>query len=160
VGIFATLRFAKIPTTQTLCLKNMKWNDYLQEFRKHTKMCISFAKQYTDDIGFPEDILCSLEFEDSRNERGADEKIKYIGGRHLTRTQLEDLSVERAAKLTFADGKVPRWVNLYVTGKSKTNTYITVVPSKDLVDDSESTMNFPSGTKHFQIGLGANYAKT
>ena len=138
----------------------MNWKDYLQEFRKHTKMCISFAKQYTDNIDFPEEILCSLELEDARNEMATDEKIKYIGGRLLTRAQLEDLSVERAAKLTYADGKIPRWVNLYVTGKSKTNTYITVVPSKDLVDDSKNTMNFPSGTKHFQIGLGANYAKT
>ena len=138
----------------------MNWKDYLQEFRKHTKMCISFAKQYTDEIDFPEDILCSLEFDDARNEMTTEEKIKYIGGRLLTRAQLEGLSVERAAKLTYADGKIPRWVNLYVTGKSETNTYITVVPSKDLVDNSNETMNFPSGTKHFQIGLDAKYAKT
>ena len=138
----------------------MNWEDYLQEFSKHTKMCISFAKQYTDDIDFPEDILCSLEFYDTRNEMSTDEKIKYIGGRLLTRAQLEDLSVEHAAKLTYADGKIPRWVNLYVTGASTKNTYITVVPSKDLVDDTKDTMNFPGGTKHFQIGLGANYAKT
>jgi len=138
----------------------MNWKDYLQEFKKHTEMCVSYAKQYTDDIDFPDEALCSLEFEDARNEMSKDQKIKYIGGRLLTRAQLESLSVERAAKLTYADGKIPRWVNLYVTGKSKTNTYITVVPSKELVSDSNQTMNFPSGTKHFQIGLGANYAKT
>ncbi len=138
----------------------MNWEDYLQEFIKHTDMCISFAKQYTDIIDFPNEILCSLEFEGARNEMPTDKKIKYIGGRLLTRTQLENISVERAAKLTYADGKIPKWVNLYITGKSEEHTYITVVPSKELVNDSKNTMNFPSGTKHFQIGLGENYAKT
>lgn len=121
----------------------MSWTSYLEDFVNASEACVEFAKEKIN-VSYPKDIICSLEFDGSRESMG-DEKIKYIGGRLLSKSELENISVQRAAKLTYADGKIPKWVNFYVTDKTDDKTIMIIVPSKDLVVYGQKANRFQVG---------------
>lgn len=125
---------------------------YIKRFVEHAERCVRSAERYLSK-SLPKNILCNIGgsylFEIAQKEG----HVKYIGGRLLKPDQLRRVSPYRAAKLTYADGKIPRWINLYYEGYDDNYSYIEVRVSMQMVDEESKTMNHPSGAKQIQVFL-------
>lgn len=125
---------------------------YIKRFVEHAEHCVRFAERYLSK-SLPKDILCNIGGNYLFGIAQKEGHVKYIGGRLLKPDQLRRISVYRAAKLTYSDGKIPRWINLYYECYDDNYSYIEVLVSRNMVDEESKTMNHPSGAKQIQIFL-------
>lgn len=123
---------------------------FIKRFVKQANLCVSFAEKYLGKP-LPKEIMCNIGGDYLYKTALRKKHIKYIGGRLLKPEQLRNVSVYRAAKLTFADGKTPRWIDLCYEEYDDNYSYIEVNASRRIVGDESKTMRFPEGTRQFHL---------
>jgi hypothetical protein len=79
-------------------------------------------------------------YNDPRGTQSKFGKLKFLGGRFLNTSELQNLSAPRAAPLLWVDGKVPSWINVSVKNYNADSTEIMLEFSKTLVPADEAKL--------------------
>jgi len=74
--------------------------EYFSRFEAAAKSCVNFAEKHLRK-SLPSSIICNLGLREQREQADKEGKIKFLCGRFLTRDEMENLPIHKAANYTF-----------------------------------------------------------
>jgi hypothetical protein len=108
--------------------------EFVDRLRTAARGARALASQYVVE-SLPETIVFNLRVvDDPRGTRGPEGTVKFLGGRFVLPANLVGLDASQAASLLWVDGRVPRWVNLYVEECDDQTTTIALMLTARLVE--------------------------
>ncbi len=126
--------------------------EYVSKFEEAANSCIDFAESHLGS-SFPRKIMCILGLKEQREQADKEGKIKFLCGRYLTRNEMENLPIHKAANYTFCDVKTPTWINLYFVNADEEYSYIQVLTSKTITAEEIRHPEHPDKSIQFRIRL-------
>ena len=125
----------------------MELNDYIERFDSAAARCVEFSQQFLLD-----ELPTATKFDLSRGRRrGADETIKFLGGRLLQVHETEEVDHVSMRRWLWVDGQIPVWINFAIRRFTATHTIIEVCTSGTLTDDDNLLYHKREGLPPFHI---------
>lgn len=128
----------------------MTLQEYIHRFNKAALFCHKFTQLLVVE-NLPNTIRFNITWNEINETINTKNYIKFLGGRLLYPEDLKNINYIKTRKMLWIDGKIPQWINMYVSDIIGDTTLITISLCNQIAADTSKLYHSQEGNPPFHI---------